>query len=41
MDNPDEIAPYRLLKPAVQAIEEAVTKRLKLFNKIKWEKDLH
>jgi len=34
-DNPDEVAPYRLLKPALQAVEKKVTERLKLFNDIK------
>lgn len=31
-DSPDEIAPYKILKPAVQAIEDVVKARLKLFN---------
>ncbi|MEX0919039.1 MAG: class II fructose-bisphosphate aldolase [Candidatus Paceibacterota bacterium] len=30
-ENPDEIAPYRLLAPAVSAMEAVITKRLKLF----------
>jgi fructose-bisphosphate aldolase class II len=34
-DNPDEIAPYRIFKPAVQAVQDVVLKRLKLFNDIK------
>ncbi|MDP2593132.1 MAG: class II fructose-bisphosphate aldolase [bacterium] len=33
-DNPDEIAPYKYGKEAVLAVEEVVTKRLKLFNGI-------
>ena len=34
-ENPKEIAPYKILKPAVEAIEEVVYNRLKLFNNIK------
>lgn len=34
VENPDEIAPYKILKPAVKAIEEVVTEKLKIFNKI-------
>lgn len=34
-DNPDEVAPYRILKSSVQAVEDKVTERLKLFNDIK------
>lgn len=33
-DNPDEVAPYKFLKPAVQAIQSVVEARLKLFNHI-------
>ena len=33
-ENPNEIAPYKFLKPAVDAIEEVVYKRLKLFNNL-------
>ena len=33
-ENPNEIAPYKILKPAVEAIEEVVYNRLKLFNNI-------
>jgi len=33
-ENPDEIAPYKILKPAVLAMEEVVEKRLKLFNNL-------
>lgn len=34
-DNPDEVAPYKILKPTVLAIEQVVLDRLKLFNDIK------
>jgi len=34
-ENPDELAPYKILKPAVKAIQKAAEDRLKLFNKIK------
>ncbi len=30
-DKPDEIAPYRLLEPAVQAMQQVIEKRIKLF----------
>lgn len=33
-ENPDEVAPYRIMKPAVSAIREKVEKELKLFNRI-------
>ncbi len=33
-ENPNEIAPYKILKPAVEAIEEVVYNRLKLFSNI-------
>jgi fructose-bisphosphate aldolase, class II len=33
-DNPNEIAPYKFLEPAVLAIEEVVEQRLKLFNNL-------
>ncbi|PJE74221.1 MAG: tagatose-bisphosphate aldolase [Candidatus Taylorbacteria bacterium CG10_big_fil_rev_8_21_14_0_10_41_48] len=33
-DNPDEIAPYKVLKPAVLAVEKVVTDKLKIFNKL-------
>ncbi len=33
-ENPNEIAPYKILKPAVEAIEKVVEARLKLFNGI-------
>lgn len=31
-ENPDEIAPYRLMKPSVEAIQAVVEKRLRLFS---------
>ncbi|MFA5773283.1 MAG: class II fructose-bisphosphate aldolase [Candidatus Paceibacterota bacterium] len=31
-ENPNEIAPYKILAPAVEAIEKVVAQRLKLFN---------
>ncbi len=34
-ENPDEIAPYRLMKPSLLAVQEVVEKRLKLFSNIK------
>jgi fructose-bisphosphate aldolase class II len=33
-ENPDEVAPYKFLKPAVQAVEDVVVKKLKVFNNI-------
>jgi len=33
-ESPDEIAPYKILKPAVLAVEKATSGRLKLFNQI-------
>lgn len=33
-ENPDEIAPYRFLKPGVMAVEEVTTKWLKVFNNL-------
>lgn len=35
LENPNEVAPYKILKPAVDAIEEVVSSRLKLFNGLK------
>lgn len=35
IENPDEVAPYKILKEAVLAIEQVVEARLKLFNGIK------
>ena len=34
-ENPNEVAPYKILQPAVEAIEKVVEQRLKLFNGIK------
>ena len=34
-DNPNEVAPYKILQPAVLAIEKVVEERLKLFSGIK------
>ncbi len=31
-ESPDEVAPYKILKPAVRAIEKVTSERLKLFN---------
>jgi len=33
-ENPDEIAPYRLIKPAVEAVQGVVEKRLRLFSNL-------
>lgn len=33
-DKPDEVAPYKILPPAVEAIEKIVSARLKLFNRL-------
>ena len=33
-ENPDEVAPYKILKPAVQAMEKVVEKKLRLFNNL-------
>jgi fructose-bisphosphate aldolase class II len=33
-ENPNEVAPYKILKPAVEAIEKVVENRLKLFSNI-------
>ncbi|MFA6515078.1 MAG: class II fructose-bisphosphate aldolase [Candidatus Paceibacterota bacterium] len=33
-ENPNEVAPYKILKPAVEAIEKVVEQRLKLFNNL-------
>jgi fructose-bisphosphate aldolase class II len=33
-ENPNEVAPYKILKPAVEAIEQVVENRLKLFSGI-------
>ncbi len=34
IDNPDEVAPYKFLKPGVLVVEHVVTERLKLFNEM-------
>ncbi len=34
-ENPNEVAPYKILQPAVEAISKVVEARLKLFNNIK------
>jgi fructose-bisphosphate aldolase class II len=31
-ENPDEVAPYKIMKPALEAMQETVIARLKLFN---------
>ncbi len=33
-EHPDEVAPYKFLKPAVSAVQEVVEKKLKFFNNI-------
>ncbi len=33
-DNPDEVAPYKFLKPGMLAVQEVVTKKLKQFNNL-------
>ncbi len=33
-ENPDETTPYKIMKPAVQAMQKVVEARLKLFNKL-------
>ncbi|MFA6270121.1 MAG: class II fructose-bisphosphate aldolase [Candidatus Paceibacterota bacterium] len=33
-ENPDEVAPYKFLKSAVQAVEDVVIKKLKIFNNL-------
>lgn len=33
-DNPDEVAPYKILKPAVLAMQKVVEKKLRLFNNL-------
>ena len=33
-ENPDEIAPYKFMRPAVEAVQKVVEKRLKLFSNI-------
>lgn len=31
-ENPDEVAPYKFLKPSVKAVQDVVTEKLRLFN---------
>jgi fructose-bisphosphate aldolase class II len=31
-ENPDEVAPYKFLKPGMLAVQEVVTAKLKFFN---------
>ena len=33
-ENPDEVAPYKFLKPAVMAVKDVVDKKLRLFNNL-------
>ncbi len=33
-ENPDEVAPYKFLKPSVKAVQDLVTTKLKLFNNL-------
>ena len=33
LDNPDEVAPYKILKPAVDAVAKVVAEKLDIFNK--------
>ncbi len=33
-ENPDEVAPYKFLKPSVKAVQEVVEKKLKFFNNL-------
>ncbi len=33
-ENPDEVAPYKFLKPAVKAVQDVVTAKLKFFNNL-------
>jgi len=33
-ENPDEVAPYKYLKPSVKAVQEVVEKKLRLFNNL-------
>lgn len=33
-ENPDEVAPYKFLKPAVKAVQDVVERKLKLFNSL-------
>ena len=33
-ENPDEVAPYKFLRPSVQAVQDVVTKKLQEFNNL-------
>ncbi len=33
-ENPDEVAPYKILKPAVKAVQDVVEKKLRFFNNL-------
>ncbi len=33
-ENPDEVAPYKFLKPSVKAVQDVVTEKLRLFNNL-------
>jgi len=33
-ENPDEVAPYKFLKPAVKAVQDVVEKKLRFFNRL-------
>jgi fructose-bisphosphate aldolase class II len=33
-ENPDEVAPYKFLKPSVKSVQEVVEKKLRLFNNL-------
>lgn len=33
-ENPDEVAPYKILKPSVKAVQEVVTNKLRFFNNL-------
>jgi fructose-bisphosphate aldolase class II len=33
-ENPDEVAPYKFLRPAVQAVQDVVSKKLQFFNNL-------
>ena len=33
-DNPDEVAPYKIFPPVVQAVQEVVEEKLKLFKSV-------
>jgi fructose/tagatose bisphosphate aldolase len=33
-ENPDEVAPYKFLKPSIKAVQEVVEKKLIFFNNL-------